>query len=187
MADRAQLERFIEEYADKAYAVAFRLCGSEEEARELSQEAFLKLIRKWDGYDPAQPPENWFLVLLRNTYFDALRKKQKRYCLSLDAPGDLGLDGSPLADIVADGEASLEERLERRLTAKLVREAMRDLVPQHRALLTMIDLQGLRYVDAAAALDCPLNTVRVAVSRAREKLRLALIARLGEEVSHELP
>lgn len=187
MADRALLESFIEEYADKAYAIAYRLCGREDEARELSQEAFLKLIRNWDSYDPAQPLENWFLVLIRNVYYDSLRQRERRQVLSLDAPGEADSGGSPLADIMADGEEGLEERLGRRLLGKQVRQALRSLVPQHRALLTMIDLQGLRYEDAAAALDCPLNTVRSGVSRAREKLKLALIARMGEEVSHELP
>ena len=66
----AELERFIREYAERAFQFAFRLCGNAEQAKELTQEAFFRLIRKWDQYDPSQPLEGWFLTVLRNVYYD---------------------------------------------------------------------------------------------------------------------
>lgn len=187
MAERAMLERFIEEYGDRAYGFAYRLCGREEDARELVQEAFLRVIDRWDSYDPAQPFENWFSTLIRHIYYDGLKRWERGF-LSLDAPGEgEPADASPLAELVADGEDGVEERLERGRRGDLIREAVEALSPKYKALLTLVDLQGRRYEDAAAALDIPLNSVRSGVFRAREALRKALAARLGEEVSHELP
>ena len=66
----ARLERFVREYADQGFQFAVRLCGNTEEAKELVQEAFYRVLRHWESYDPAQSLENWFLTILRNVYYD---------------------------------------------------------------------------------------------------------------------
>jgi RNA polymerase sigma-70 factor (ECF subfamily) len=53
---------------------------------------------------------------------------------------------------------------------------------EHRAILTMVDMQGLTYEDVAEVVDCPLGTVRSRVSRARAAFKKALLARQGQEV-----
>jgi RNA polymerase sigma-70 factor (ECF subfamily) len=165
----------IDAHANKAYCFAMGLCGNEHEAKELVQDAFVKAMDRIDTHDVAQPFEAWFLTILKHLYLDGTKKYEKRYGQSLDAP--TGAGGLTVADGVADiREMSVLDRLEREENSKLVRRAMRALTPDARAILLMIDLEGLGYEEAAEVLGCPLNTVRSRIVRARIALRERLTA-----------
>jgi RNA polymerase sigma-70 factor (ECF subfamily) len=176
------LERFIEDYADQAYQFAFALCGNVEDARELVQESFYRLIQKWDQYDPSQPLDSWFVVILRNIYFDGTRKYDKRHCVSLDAPAEgRDGDGDNFSELIADArEEDLLGRLERQEASESVQEVLRSLSPEHRAVLDLCDLQGLKYEEIKDVLDCSLNTVRSRLFRARAAFRKAMLERSRE-------
>lgn len=169
------IERFIEQYSERAFQVAFHLCGNAEDAKELVQEGFLRLIKGWQRYDQSQPLENWYLTILRNLYYDNLKRYERRHGVSLDAPiGETGSES--FAEVLADGaEMPLLERLERKETADEVQRAMRTLTEEHRAILTLGDLEGLGYEQLASVLDCPLGTVRSRMNRARAALKKALL------------
>lgn len=176
------LESFIRDYSDKAYQFAFRLSGNAEEAKELVQEAFYRAINKWDQYDESQPLEAWFLTILRNLYYDGLKRYERRCGLSLDAPlADTEGETLTLGDSLAAEEEGLLERLERDETGQVVRAALETLSADQRAVIDLADGQGLSYEEIACVLDCPAGTVRSRLNRARSNLRKALLAR-GSEV-----
>ncbi|MDE2490049.1 MAG: sigma-70 family RNA polymerase sigma factor [Elusimicrobia bacterium] len=175
MLERGALERFVDEYADHAYAFALSLCGNEPDARELVQEAFVRIFDKADLYDESQPLSSWFLTILKNLFRDGTRRCERRLKLSLDAP--IGRDGLTVADAAADPrEEAVLDRLEREESSALVRRALSELPPAARAVLTMVDAEGLGYEDAARVLGCPLGTVRSRLNRARALLRGRLLA-----------
>lgn len=179
------IEKFIEEFADRAYQFAFRLCGSAEEAKELVQEAFYRVIRKWDQYDESQPLESWFLAILRNVYYDGLRRHDRKMALPLDAQVETTAEGEILSfsDVVArDGEESVLDRMVREENAAEVRAALAALSAEHRGVILLSDLEGLGYGEIAAVLDCPEGTVRSRLCRARAALRRELVKR-GSEVA----
>lgn len=168
-------ERVVEEYAEKGYRFALSLCGGADEARELLQEAFVKVLTRWDSYDPSQPLDNWFYAIVRHLYLDGLRRYERRHGLSLDAAVDE--EGTPLAERLADRrETPLLEGLERREAAEAVQRALASLKPEYRAILTLVDVEGMGYEGVAAALEWPMGTVRSRLFRAREALRKALTA-----------
>ena len=168
-------DAIIEAHADKAYCFAMGLCGNEEDAKELVQEAFAKAMDRIGTHDPSLPFGSWFLTVLKHLYYDGRKKYEKRYGQSLDAP--LEETGLTVAETVADaGDAPLIERLEREECSRLVRAAMNDLTPDARAALLMIDLEGLSYEQAAAVMGCPLNTLRSRIVRARAALKERLLA-----------
>ena len=168
-------EAVIDANANKAYCFAMGLCGNEEDAKELVQEAFAKAMARIDTHDPSQPFDAWFLTVLKHLYLDGTRKYEKRYGQSLDMPIDES--GLTVADGIADvREMSLLDRLEREESSKLVRRAMRALTPDARATLLMIDLEGLSYEQAAEVMGCPLNTLRSRIVRARAALKERLLA-----------
>ena len=178
-----ELERFINEYAERGFQFAFRLCGNVEEAKELSQEAFFRLIRRWEQYDSSQPLESWFLTVLRNVYYDSVKRHERCRTVPLDAPVVLGEpEGPAYADVLADGSEALLEKLERREAGREVREALDSLSEEHRAVLTLCDMQGLSYEEIAEVLDCPLGTVRSRVSRARSAFKRKMMERASEVV-----
>jgi RNA polymerase sigma-70 factor (ECF subfamily) len=164
----------IETYAGRAYTFALGLTGNEPDARELVQDAFTKAMERIETRDASQPFEGWFLTVLKHLYLDGNRRYERRHGQPLDLP--IGPGGLTVADAVPDArEEPLIARLEREESVKLVRRAMRALTPDARAILLMVDLQGLKYEEAAQVLDCPLNTIRSRIVRARAALRDRLL------------
>ena len=174
------IERFIAEYSERGYRFAYHLCGNAEDAKELVQEAFVRLLKHGDRYDDGQPFEKWFLTVLKNLYFDGMARYERRHGVSLDAPA--GGPGDPeartLAETVADArDEGLLDRLLREEAREEVRSAMAALSPDHRAVLALCDIEGLGYETIASVLDCPLGTVRSRLNRAREALKRIILER----------
>lgn len=168
-------DALIDANANKAYCFAMGLCGNEDDAKELVQEGFAKAMERIETHDPSQPFEAWFLTVLKHLYLDGMKKYERRHGQSLDEP--LDETGLTVADAVGDHrELALLDRLERQESSKLVRRAMRVLTPDARAVLLMIDLQGLGYEETAAVMGCPLNTLRSRIVRARAALKQRLLA-----------
>ena len=186
MGQQERLARFIAEYAEKGYQFAYGLCGSPEEAKELLQEAFYRLVRKRAQYDPGQSMDNWFMAILRNVYVDSVKRYERRQGVSLDVlvPGGPE-EGLSFADVLPDDreEAALD-RLARQDDVGLVRLAMECLSTGHKAILTLCDLQGLKYEEVAQVLDCPLGTVRSRMNRARAALKKAILGVCKEVDDH---
>ena len=168
-------DALIDTHANKAYSFALGLCGNEEDAKELVQEAFAKALERIDRHDPTQPFEAWFLTVLKHLYVDGTRRYERRYGQDLDKV--IGPFGLTVADAITDGrELSLPDRMEREEISKLVRRALRALNPEARAVLLMVDLDGRTYEEVAQVMNCPLNTVRSRIVRARIALRERLLA-----------
>ena len=173
------LENLIKQYAEKGYRFAFRLSGNVEESKELVQEAFSRVLGKWDRYDASRPFDRYFLTILKHIYYDNAARKSSRN-LSLDAPLD-GQEGSEtFADRVQDREEPLLERLLRRETEETVEQCLGQIANEQRAILTLCDLEGLSYEQISQVLGCPLGTVKSRVTRARRALKTKLLARFKE-------
>lgn len=172
MVDRAFLERFVTQFADRAYSFALSLAADEHKARELVQEAFVRVFDHAEGLDP-QRLDQWFLTVMRRIHIDSVRLMDNRPKVDFDFQVSPGVT---VADAVADDrDEALSARLERGETAELVRGALERLTPEHRAILALIDMQGLGYDEAAATLGIPLNTARSRIVRARDALRAVLL------------
>ncbi len=169
-------ERLIGEYSERGFRFAFRLCGNADEAKDLLQEAFLRVFRKWNRYDAAQPFSNYFLTILRHIYCDHLKRKRVA-TVSLDAPIQDGEGPSNFGEIVADREETILDRLMRQETAQTVGECLKEISSEHRAILTLCDIEGVSYEGIAAVLDCPVGTVKSRLCRARTALKEKLIVR----------
>ncbi|OGS39509.1 MAG: hypothetical protein A2506_03760 [Elusimicrobia bacterium RIFOXYD12_FULL_66_9] len=176
MLELNDLEAFVDRYADRAYWYAFGLSNNEPDAKELVQAAFVKLFDSAGTYDGSQASlENWFLTILRNVHVDFIRRAERRRGVSLDLP-ILGTDGLTVADRLADTrEQALLDRLESQEAGERVQEALKHLSPALRSVAVLVDMEGLRYEEAAKVLGCPLNTVRSRIVRARIELRQHLL------------
>jgi RNA polymerase sigma-70 factor (ECF subfamily) len=151
------------------YRFARHMSGSASLAEDITQEVFLTVIRGAAGYDPARGTFSGYLfgiarkLLLRNGEREAR-----------DVPVDEG-DGGCLPELrVADdplAEMTRRERLE------TLARAVSSLPPRYREAIVLCDLEELDYADAAAALGCPVGTVRSRLHRARALLLEKLAGR----------
>ncbi|MEK7743300.1 MAG: RNA polymerase sigma factor [Elusimicrobiota bacterium] len=163
------MDRLIALHADKAYSSALRLCGNAADACDLVQESFLRAWKKADLYDPSRDFGAWLHRLIYRVYLNERRARARLREVPLEesAP-DARAHSSPLPAERADGpEAELAKRdLKARVTRALSR-----LPPDSRACVSLVDVEGLSYEEAARTLAWPVGSVAGRLFRARRMLR----------------
>lgn len=146
--------------------VARRITGNATDAEDLVQETVLRAYRAVDRFD-GRHPRAWLLTILRNTWRNMSRRTRPRL---LDAEDDVLL----VRAAGADGRSGAEEHVvDNMLDADLAAE-LRDLSNNHRAVVTLVDIDGLTYQEAADVLGVPTGTVMSRLHRARKRLRTRL-------------
>jgi RNA polymerase sigma-70 factor (ECF subfamily) len=146
-----------------------------EQAEDLSQEAFIKVLNHIDRYNPEFKLSSWLFKIANNVAIDFLRKRE------LDT---VSIDGSRWADtaddveastidLAATGESPLKE-LEAKELGKAIETAIGSLRPEYRSCIMLRHVEGRSYEEIAATLDLPLGTVKTYIHRARKQLQDAL-------------
>src|SRR4051812_40244155 len=110
--DISRQELFSEllgKWGDKAYHFAFRLTGNEQDAHDLTQDAFMKAYERMEGYDPEKPFDAWLGTILHNIYVDGTRKLAHLPTMSMDAAEEE--KGFSLAEALKDPALPLLELL----------------------------------------------------------------------------
>lgn len=163
------VERVVEEFTPKAYAVGLRLTGNPQEAWDLAQNAMLKVLKNHRQFDPSYSVDQWLHQIIRHLYIDRLRQEGRRKESSLDAePREEGLS---LAETLAGPDAEPSAELSRRESAGAVQSALSLLPLEQRMAVALVDLEGYSYEQAAEILDMPASTLGVYVFRGRKRLR----------------
>ncbi|MDR7430309.1 MAG: sigma-70 family RNA polymerase sigma factor [Armatimonadota bacterium] len=159
---QAEFSRLVEAHWRSAYRFAYRLTGNPEEAADLVQEAAEEAFRAFSRFRPGTRFDRWWLRILYNSFVDRTRRQRRQSYVPLDdLSGDMRVTAS-----WADPEAALEQQLD-----GPVQRALDALPPEFRAVVVLVDLEGLSYEDAARVLRCPPGTVRSRLHRGRLALR----------------
>ena len=152
------------------YRFALQMCGSKTLAEDVTQEAFMVLIRDGQTFDPARGSLNGFLLgVARNLLLRRLQRE--RFYAPLEGDSDDQPTGN--GSFLTTG-GPLEE-LSRTEVITSVRTAVLALPERYREVVVLCDLQEMSYAEAAEVLSCAVGTVRSRLHRARglliEKLR----------------
>lgn len=143
-ASRSGFRVLYDRYFLDVYRFEKRLLGDHDSAEDATQEAFARLLRSAKTIDPARGVRPFLFSLARNVAIDVLRARQKK---------PLSLDGDAPAS-APESEPERRERLE------AVEEALGALAPEHRSLLLLRHVQGLKLDEIAEGSDCTVRTVR---------------------------
>lgn len=165
----AFLERAVEQYGKATYNFAYRLTQNESDARDLTQEAFIRVFRAWQSFKPGTSFLSWIYRIVTNLHRDELRRRKGRYVVEIpeeNEPRVFG-PGSPLAqDPIGDYvEGQFGERVSRALGA---------LTPEQRQIVILADIEECSYQEIAEIIGCSVGTVRSRLHRARNQLRKLL-------------
>ncbi|MEZ6004905.1 MAG: RNA polymerase sigma factor [Planctomycetota bacterium] len=155
----------------RAFQIAFSLVGSREDAMDLTQETFMRVLRARETFDPKQPFLPWFHRILRNTCFSFLRQRRRVRVESLSATG---IDGEPIDFEITDPDPQPDDRVSQAEGARMYQEALRTLSARDREILILRHHQGLSYKEIAQTLDIPEGTVMSRLFHARRRMRQAL-------------
>jgi len=168
--DPVAFRAFVVRYERMVFALLSRMLGPGAEIEDLAQETFVRAYRALPTFDPDGPAKvsTWLLTIATRLALDA-RKRRRVAVDPIDVHADLAGPGTP------------ERSLERRELGDAL-SAAADLLPDdQRAALVLAELHGFSIAEIAAALEIPENTAKTRLFRAREKMRAALQARLGED------
>jgi RNA polymerase sigma-70 factor, ECF subfamily len=153
---------------DVLYTVARTLTRNDTDAQDLVQDTLLRAYRAIGRFD-GQHPRAWLLTILRN----ANRNRGRRQRPDLLADPDAALNRLEAARPVG-GDAS-DAVIESAFDA-VVESSLRELSGKLRAVVELVDIDGLTYEEAAEVLGVPVGTVMSRLHRARRRLRSRLIA-----------
>jgi RNA polymerase sigma-70 factor (ECF subfamily) len=165
----AFLERAIAEYGKATYTYAYRLTQNEADARDLTQEAFIRVYRAWRSFVPGTSFLSWVYRIVTNLHRDELRRRKGRYLEEIpedNAPQEFG-GSRPLA------VQPIEELVERQLSETMAK-ALASLSPDQRQVLVLADIEEYSYQEIAEIVGCSIGTVRSRLHRARHQLRRAV-------------
>lgn len=159
-------EEVAREHGRFLYNVAFRLAGNEEDARDLVQEALLRVRRGLETYQPGSL-EGWLARIVTNVFLDEVRRKRRRPTQALPENPDLVLPPSAGADEVAAAAGLSDE----------IQAAIGALPDEFRVPVVLCDVADRTYEEIAGTLGVPVGTVRSRLHRGRRMLRAALVER----------
>jgi RNA polymerase sigma-70 factor (ECF subfamily) len=169
--DQVAYTLLLRKYENSVFNLCRKMVRNPEEARDLSQEAFVKTFATLERYNPVYAFSSWLYKITANLCIDHIRK-QRMKMLSIDEPVD-GDDG-PIARQLEDPGRRPDELSEQAELTDRVRAAI-DRLPEHyRIILIMRHQEQLSYEEIAQSLEIPLGTVKARIHRAREGLKALL-------------
>ncbi len=165
--EASAFEVLVARWEDKIRGAAWRVLGSEEEAREVAHEAFVKAYGALDGFKSEARFSSWLYQIALNLCRDRLRRRKTRATVSLE---ELEANGP----VLVAREPGAQEQLIRDDLASAVRRAIERLPAEQREVVILKEYQGLTFLEIAQALDVPVSTVKTRLYRGLGQLRLRL-------------
>ena len=153
------------------YALAYRVLGREEEARDVCQETFLRAFRSLGGFKGQAKFSSWLYRIALNLCRDWMRRARRRGEMQ---PPD-GVDILELADRGEQVE-SAEALFEKRDLSRVVGKAMAALSTEQRTAIVLKEYNGMTFQEIADLLGCPLSTVKTRLYQGLQVLRRELEA-----------
>jgi RNA polymerase sigma-70 factor (ECF subfamily) len=177
--DSAAMERLITKYHSRVYNAILRICTNADDAAELTQETFVKVIENIGDFEGRSGFYTWVFRIAVNLTLNYCQRGSKLAFRSLDAESDeegeqakgalkevLSCDGSPDPAAIAANKELWQ----------IVLKALNKLDDAQRAVIVLRDIEGMNYAQISQVLEIELGTVKSRLSRARGALREILEA-----------
>lgn len=169
-AQKGDLEAFnqlVIRYQERIYNLALRILGDEESAEDVTQDTFLKAYRYLHTFRGGSF-QIWLYRIATNACYDELRRRKRHPVLPLEYEDETEESFFPRNDLQSFNLP--EKELERHESERLIRRALNRLDANHRAVVTLVDLQDFDYTEAAQILGIPIGTLKSRLARARVQL-----------------
>jgi RNA polymerase sigma-70 factor (ECF subfamily) len=167
--DLDAFNRLVLAYQDMAFHLAARMLSDTDLAEDVTQTAFLSAYRNFNTFRGGSF-KAWVMRMVTNACYDQLRLRQRRPTTPLE-PVDDDDEAVESPAWMADGTPTPEEQLEQAELESAIQRCLGGLDADFRAVVVMVDLQGMDYHEVSGAIQKPLGTVKSRLARARLKLR----------------
>jgi RNA polymerase sigma-70 factor (ECF subfamily) len=166
--NRHAFGELVRRYRKGVVNVVYRMCGDNELAKDMAQEAFIRAWQNLPKYQPRSPFRNWLYRIATNATLDALRREKET----------VDVDTYPLSGSGKGLEASTEVKDR----AEIIKQAVLALPPSSRSVLVLREYEELSYKEISEALGIPIGTVMSRLNYARQRLSVDLEPYLKEEI-----
>jgi RNA polymerase sigma-70 factor (ECF subfamily) len=178
--DSRAFRELVERHQRRAHSVAYGLVRNPEDAREVVQEAFIRVFRHRTEFAGQASFSTWLYRIVVNLSIDLLRKRSPSKAIEFDESVDT--EGAPDELVPRREGVDPFATLDRRRLIEAMHKALEQLPPYHRAVILLRELEGLSYEEMAATLDVSKGTIMSRLFHARRKMQRLLKEQLGDEV-----
>jgi RNA polymerase sigma-70 factor (ECF subfamily) len=167
--DAESFNQLILRWERPIYALAYRVLGRDEDARDVCQETFLRAFRGLAAFKGQAKFSSWLYRIALNLCRDWIRRERRNPVVQ--AP-----DGVELLDIAAERQPveAIEDYVARQDMNRAVARAMLTLPEEQRTAIILKEYQGLTFREIADLLGCPLSTVKTRLYQGLTVLRRQL-------------
>lgn len=169
--DADSFNQLIKRWERPIYALAYRVIGREEDARDVCQETFLRAFRALPGFKGQAKFSSWLYRIALNLCRDWIRRQRRTPVVA--AP-----EGVDIIELAAEQGPveSIEELVSRRQLSEWVASAMQELPEEQRTAIILKEYHGLTFQEIADLQGCPLSTVKTRLYQGLSVLRRELEA-----------
>jgi len=167
--DLDAFNRLVLAYQDMLYSQAYRMMGEKYAAEDATQEAFISAFKKINSYRGGSF-KAWLLRIVTNACYDELRRRKRRPTTQLEPVND---ENEPVESPVwlTDPGESPEQAAQRSEIRAALELCLQRPPIDFRAVVLLVDIQGLDYIEAASVIGRPLGTVKSRLARARVRMQ----------------
>ncbi len=151
----------VDRHKDKAFNLAFRICGNREEAEEVAQDAFLKAFRGLKGFRMKSSFNTWLYRIVYNTAISLVRSRRK---------GVLSVEEFPADAIDFLTYNANEDEAENEFRKSLVSFALQKINEEERALISLYYYDEMDNNEISAITGISKSNIKVKLFRARQKM-----------------
>lgn len=169
----------VEKYQARVYTMIYGMVRNREDARDLTQEAFVKAYRNLSGFRLESGFYTWLFRIATNLAIDFMRKRGHREIGGYDEEIASRDEGGNLAD--NHGEDGPSRYLERRQLFLKIMDAMQHLSEEQRQVILLRELEGMQYREISDVMGIPEGTVMSRLFYARKKLQQLLVSTDDED------
>ncbi len=172
--ESAAMERLIIKYQNRIYNVILKMCANADDARELTQDAFVKAIENLDKFEGKSGFYTWLFRIALNLTINFCKRNSQVGFKSLDSEADMQDSNTKvvLRDILHDQrQVEPSQIAQNNELCEIIAKAMMKLDEEQRTVLILRDIEGMSYAEIAEILDVELGTVKSRLSRARSNLK----------------
>ena len=168
--DRSLFAELVHRYERELYNYLCRYLGKPEMAEDVFQAAFLLVHQKCNQFDAGRRFRPLLYAVATNAAIDAQRREKRHRAVSLDRAGARDDESAKLGDLLVSDTPDPLAQASRLECGEWVQQALDELSDQMRSVVHLVYYQGLKYREAADALDIPVGTVKSRMHAAIQKL-----------------
>ena len=177
--DSAAMGTLVLKYQNRIYNTILKICANSDDAAELTQQTFVKVIENLDKFQQRSSFYTWAFRIAVNLTINYCKKNAKLSFKSLDAENieHNGNQKAQLRQFLADASTPDPAVIaQNRELCRIIVDAMMKMKDAQRAVVVLRDIEGMNYAQIAEVLDIEVGTVKSRLSRARDALREILEA-----------